>query len=75
MAPVTKANVVRQLASAARDALPYPLRRALDQYAPESIVVPTGSAIALDWANADVGASRGPVSLAERIRLRRASSH
>src|SRR5438045_1522424 len=38
------------LADALRSALPYPLDRLLDQHAPETLPVPSGSRIKLDYA-------------------------
>ena len=59
-------GVTRRLADAYRARLwALPLFRVLDEHAPESIEVPTGSRIKLDWAEADAGehagAARGPV--------------
>jgi ATP-dependent helicase HrpB len=46
--------------------LPYPLDRMLDQHAPESIEVPTGNRIRLDYS-ASAGAGGGPPVLAVRL--------
>ena len=54
-------GVTRRLADACRARLwASPLFRVLDEHAPESIEVPTGSRIRLDWAAADVEGARGP---------------
>ena len=55
-------DVRRRLADAVRGRLVYPLDRLLDEHAPESVAVPTGNRIKLDYA-----ADASPPTLAVRV--------
>jgi ATP-dependent helicase HrpB len=54
-------DVVRKLPGVVESQMSYAQRRELDEYAPESITVPTGSAIKLDWLTANAGDDGTPV--------------
>lgn len=63
----SRAGVVKRMADAFRARLwASPWHRLLEEHAPETIEVPTGSRIRLDWMVADVDGARGPV-LAVRL--------
>jgi ATP-dependent helicase HrpB len=60
------ADVTNRLADIARGSLTYEASQLLNEHAPESISVPTGNRIRLDWSAASVEPFRGPV-LAVRL--------
>ena len=60
------AEVKGRLYDAATAHLPYEARQLLNEQAPESITVPTGNRLKLDWSAASVEPLRGPV-LAVRL--------
>jgi ATP-dependent helicase HrpB len=62
----TAAQVRANLRSLATTGLTYDQRRALEEHAPESMAVPTGNQIKLDWSAARVAPTKGPV-LAVRL--------
>lgn len=59
-------DVRRNLVRVVADNLVYEDQRALDQHAPETLVVPTGNRLKLDWSASTVDPLRGPV-LAVRL--------
>jgi ATP-dependent helicase HrpB len=63
---ISIADVTSRLSDIARGSLSYESSQLLNEHAPESIAVPTGNRIRLDWSAASVAPLRGPV-LAVRL--------